>query len=268
MRRRPIALAAAGLGVLLAALVLQPVLVASINVAAVPDPPGLPIAEPVAPVRTIGPLFAGDARAPDAVHHCTGSVIDSPARDLVLTAAHCVTGSGTDLSFAPGAADGATPYGVWHVSAVYLDPAWTASADPRYDYAFLQLAPDGGRRLEDVTGSEVLDTTLSSPVTVVGYPAGTGGRPVACRTPVFRTGGYPTFPCRAIVGGASGSPWLRPVRGGPPHVVGVVGGLEQGGCQDFITYSSPFGPDIVALWQRAGRQESPDVAPPVPDLQC
>src|SRR6516162_6297864 len=45
-------------------------------------------------------------------HFCTASVVNSPAGDLVITAAHCVSGT-SNVAFVPGYDRGATPYGVW-----------------------------------------------------------------------------------------------------------------------------------------------------------
>src|SRR5689334_5545873 len=54
-----------------------------------------PEAVPVAPDRRIGALFVGGGD----LHACTAAVLDSPAGDLILTAAHCLDG-GPDASFA------------------------------------------------------------------------------------------------------------------------------------------------------------------------
>jgi V8-like Glu-specific endopeptidase len=259
MRWRPVVLAAA---LLLAA----PALLASSTANTdVPAPPGLPVARAVSPVRTVGALFAGPI---GEGHQCSGSVVDSPSRDLVLTAAHCVVGSGTDLTFVPGYDRGATPLGTWSVVAVYEDPAWRDAEDPRFDYALLQVAPDGGRAIEDVTGGEVVTTTLGSRVTVTGYAAGVDDRPLGCVSTVFRTDGYPTFTCHGFVDGTSGSPWVRARRGQAAQVVGIVGGLEQGGCVDYTSYSPPFDAAILRLLARAAAHQEPDASPLVVNLAC
>src|ERR1700745_2053682 len=76
-------------------------------------------------VSAVGALF------PDAGgHFCTASVVHSPAGDLAVTAAHCVSGRGAAMVFVPGFHDGQAPYGTWRVTRVYTDAAWQASADP------------------------------------------------------------------------------------------------------------------------------------------
>src|SRR5690349_2511447 len=88
-----------------------------------------------------GALFGGP---PDSLgrHYCTASVVDSPTRDMVVTAAHCVAdGDGspprTGMSFVPGYHDGTAPFGVWTVATATVDPRWQEGADPARDVAFL-----------------------------------------------------------------------------------------------------------------------------------
>ena len=56
-------------------------------------------------------------------HFCTASVVNSPDGDLVITAAHCVSGT-SGIVFVPGYDRGATPYGMWTVSKIYADQSW------------------------------------------------------------------------------------------------------------------------------------------------
>jgi Trypsin len=45
-------------------------------------------------------------------HFCTASVVDSPPGDLVITAAHCVSGMAAgQIAFVPGYRSGVAPYG-------------------------------------------------------------------------------------------------------------------------------------------------------------
>src|ERR1700722_10394894 len=75
-------------------------------------------------------------------HFCTASVVASPAGDLVLTAAHYVTGpSLADIVFAPQSADGKFPDGLWAVSRKFVNASWAAHQDPKDDFAFLVVRP-------------------------------------------------------------------------------------------------------------------------------
>src|ERR1035438_2499980 len=113
----------------------------------------------------VGALFTGSVGHLSG-HSCTASVVDSPAGDLVITAAHCVTGS-TRYAFAPGYHNGWAPYGMWTVSRVFVDRAWSGSADPNDDVAFLVVKQAGrGQSIQQVTGADKLGTGWG-PVQVV-----------------------------------------------------------------------------------------------------
>jgi hypothetical protein len=216
-----------------------------------------------ASIPTVGPLFVPSLlglgpllRLP---HYCTASVVHSPGRDLALTAAHCVYGTGFAIEFAPGFHDNTSPYGIWAVRRVYLDAAWRHGHDPQHDVAVLQLTRRGGLGIEDRTGPAPRlggAPGAGSVVTVDGYVAGSGGRPLTCRAPVYYTAGYPSFDCAGYAAGVSGGPWLQ---GG--RVVGVIGGLHQGGCTPATSYSARFGPDVAALLARAERGGRGDAGP-------
>lgn len=230
---------------------------------AAPSAGAAPAAQPVPSIPTVGALFipsvAGLGPALGLPHYCSASVVHSAGHNLVLTAAHCIYGTGFAIEFAPGYADGRTPYGVWAIRHVYLEPAWRQGQDPRADVAVLQMAPRGGRNVEEVTGAApVLGTApvAGSPVTVDGYVAGVRGRPITCTAPVYYTAGFPSFDCDGYANGVSGGPWLQDGR-----VVGVIGGLHQGGCTPSTSYSAPFGGAVAALVSRAEAGGRGDVAP-------
>lgn len=221
-----------------------------------------PAAQTVTSIPSVGPLFFPSVlglgprlRLP---HYCSASVVHSPGHDLVLTAAHCVYGTGAGIEFAPGYHDGISPFGVWRVERAYLDAAWVHGQDPQHDYAVLVVAPVAGHEVEDGIGAATLGPAppAGTAVTVEGYVAGSGGRPITCTAPVYDTDGYPSFDCAGYADGVSGGPWLA---GG--HVVGVIGGLHQGGCTPTTSYSSAFGPATAALLARAEAHGRGDVAP-------
>ena len=230
---------------------------------ATPSPPPPPIARTVVSIPTVGPLFfpsvLGLGPALGLPHYCSASVVHSASADLVLTAAHCVYGIGTGTEFAPGFHDGTSPFGVWSVVQAYVDPRWSAYADPHYDVAVLRVAPRDGRRLESVVPGNPLGAAPATGtyVTVDGYGAGSGGRPLTCTAPVYYTGGFPSFDCGGLVDGVSGGPWLD-----NGTVVGVVGGLHQGGCTADTSYSAPFGPAVDALVARAAAGGRSDLVLP------
>lgn len=81
-------------------------------------------------------------------------------------------------------------------------------------------------------------------------------------TTTYYTDGFPAFNCHGYVGGSSGSPWLSRIPGTPwQMVLGVIGGLHQGGCYEYTSYSSAFGLDAFRLLLRAELHRNPDVVP-------
>jgi len=229
---------------------------------------------PAAPSNGIPQVGALYPNARSAAHGCTASVVHSRSGNTLITAAHCVIGDGRGMVFVPGQRGARTPYGRWTVTAAYLEPGWRSSSDPHADVAFLTVAARmiRGHRteIEQVTGAYGLGSTpgRGQRVAVTGYPAGTANAPVTCRTKVYITSGFPSFDCRGFVGGTSGSPWVRVTRRGP-QIVGVIGGLNQGGCHDYTSYSSPLAGQAAAAYRRASAGARPaDVAPPLRGDGC
>jgi V8-like Glu-specific endopeptidase len=212
---------------------------------------------------TTGPLyFAGVS-----THTCTASVVASPTQDLLITAAHCVYGTGVGMRFVPGSVDGSAPYGSWTVTAAYVDPSWRTSHNPLRDVAFLRVAPQringAVHTVQQLTGANTLVRTPLNvgQVSVPAYNAGVGGAPITCLANTYRVGAYLAFDCGGYNDGVSGAPWIR-----GSTIVGVIGGLHQGGCSPDTSYSAPFVEATIATYQRAVSKAPGDVLPgPVSD---
>jgi V8-like Glu-specific endopeptidase len=214
-------------------------------------------------VSEIGPLYA-NARA--TKHGCTASVVHSPHGDTLITAAHCVVGSGAGMVFVPGQHGTQAPHGRWTVTAAHVEPKWASRQDPDGDVAFLTVAPrtiNGARTtIERIAGAYPLGSTAArgQQVTVTGYPAGSTNDPITCTAKAYLTKEFPSFDCRGYVSGTSGTPWLHVTRHGT-EIVGVIGGLNQGGCHDDTSYSSPLAADADDAYHRASDHAPADIAP-------
>ena len=223
----------------------------------------MPTARTSGGVSEIGALYAS-ARATQ--HGCTASVIESPHGNTLITAAHCVSGTGAGMMFDPAQHGAQQPYGRWTVTATHVEPEWIAHQDPDADVAFLTVAPrtiNGVRTdIEQVTGAYKLGSTAigGQRVTVTGYPAGSTNDPVTCTADVYLTRAYPTFSCLGYVSGTSGAPWLLITPRGT-EVVGVIGGLNQGGCHDYTSYTSPLARKADLAYLHAAEDVTVDVAP-------
>jgi hypothetical protein len=191
-----------------------------------------------------------------ALHTCSASVIRSSSRDIVMTAAHCMIGKGRGYVFVPGDVDGRTPYGVWRVTAAYGSGKWISHGNTQRDWAFLRVADKTPRgkvvHLQDVVGGNRLGAAAraGTQVRVPAYPLGADNRPIVCVAPVYLHRGFPAFNCGGYVGGTSGAPWLA-AHGRVRTVVGLIGGLHQGGCEASTSYSAQLGAPARAALKRA-----------------
>ncbi len=190
-------------------------------------------------------------------HFCTGSVVASPAGDLVLTAAHCIQGKkAANVAFVPGYHRGQQPFGVWAVRQVFVDRAWASSRSRNDDFAFLVVAQSGDATpIQDLTGGEKLGTGWKpvQKVQVIGYPD-TRERPITCTSKTRAFGAHQLeFDCGGYTNGTSGGPFLANVHPatGLGAVIGVIGGYQQGGDTPSVSYSARFGPAVRALYNKA-----------------
>jgi V8-like Glu-specific endopeptidase len=206
----------------------------------------------------VGALFYGDGSSGN--HFCTGSVVDSPGQDVIVTAAHCLNdGNGgankTDVAFIPAYADGQTPYGIWQPARYVMDSRWVNSHDDNLDVAFVVLKPHDGKNVQDVLGGNKIEfnPSFDQKVRVTGYPA-SADAPIACDNSTGKKDpDYLSFACANFFGGTSGSPWVTnynaQTRTGT--IVGVLGGYEEGGSTPDLSYSDYLGNDVKQLYDEA-----------------
>ena len=210
----------------------------------------------------VGALFEHDA---NGNHFCTASPVTSPGKDLLITAAHCINGGKgggyrQDIVFIPGYQDGQEPYGVWTPAQLLVAPQWMNSSDPDYDVGFIVLKPSDGKNIEEVLGANQLgiDPRYENLVRVTGYPA-SADAPITCTD--WTSEQSPTqlrFECSGFPGGTSGSPWVTNfnLRTRTGTIVGVIGGYEEGGSTEAISYSSYLGQEVQQLYQQAIADEA------------
>ncbi|WP_327680652.1 trypsin-like serine peptidase [Kitasatospora sp. NBC_00458] len=203
---------------------------------------------------TVGALFTGSVRPGN--HFCTASVLHSTTGNLLLTAAHCLDDP-DGVTFVPGYRDGRAPYGTWRVTAVHTTDGWSRDGDPDEDFAVLETAADAtGRRIEDVVGANPLgtDEPFDATVRLYGYPSG-GEDPILCTNTTGRQSAYQrVVDCPDYPGGTSGGPWISAATG---HVVGAIGGYQEGGDTPDVSYSAYFDHTVAALYAEAAAAAAP-----------
>ncbi|MGP8300484.1 trypsin-like serine peptidase [Streptomyces inhibens] len=193
-------------------------------------------------------------------HFCTASVVQSPGRNMLITAAHCAYDSDAgstvnDLVFAPDYRNGEEPTGLWKVKKVIVDDRWAKSQDEDLDVAFLILDEKKGKQVQDVLGGNTLgiDRGFDNEVKITGYPT-SRNTPISCqnRTTKFSDTQL-RVQCTDFEGGTSGSPWLADYdpKSHTGTVIGVLGGHEGGGDEDDVSYAAYFDDDVATLYKHA-----------------
>lgn len=230
----------------------------------------MPTAEHVLGLKSVGTIFTYTTE-PDTdrmhAHKCSASVVESPGRNLILTAAHC---SGGKAVFVPMYAAELTldkqPFGFHRISDWFVDNRYVHNSKKPVsdlDFAFGRLEPSkGGRQAQDVVGANKLVRTPGylNKVTMVGYPSSHNPEDHAVRCPT-RTEALPGFyqiqaKCRGMWGGVSGGPWFSQVdwAKGTGEIIGNVGGYNGGGNDeqaDWLTYSPMHGDWFFRLYDEA-----------------
>lgn len=182
----------------------------------------------VPPYSVNGRIFL---RVGELQGYCSGTAIDSPTRQLVLTAGHCVNSGPLEggraavwasfIEFVPAFSGGLAPFGAFVAQSdkIFAPKQWTKHANPDFDLgAFLTKPNAEGVNVADaVGGGATIVTGLSrkQQFFTFGYPGKTK-RMQGCQSPyagddalTYPFSGPPTMgiDCRWAPG-ASGGGWL------------------------------------------------------------
>jgi len=169
-------------------------------------------------------------RRGDLAGYCSGTAINSPTRQLVLTAGHCINSGREEgkasvwsdyLQFVPAYSGGVAPFGAFIArrKAIYAPKQWTKQGNPDFDMgAFLTLPNSEGLNVADAVGGGatiVAGLTRHQTFQTFGYPGKTQ-RMQKCTSPYIGDDllsnpfpGPPTLGIRCHwAPGASGGGWL------------------------------------------------------------
>ncbi|MDQ3726104.1 MAG: hypothetical protein M3335_09520, partial [Actinomycetota bacterium] len=158
--------------------------------------------------------------------YCSGTAIDSPTRQLVLTAGHCVNDGAEgrwyrNLMFVPAYTAGKAPFGAFvaRPNQIFSLEPWVKRANYDFDLgAFLAAPNNRGQKVADAVGGGAaiaLGLTRKQRFYTFGYP-GEKKRMQGCNSPYigddrlsYPLGGPPTLGIRCRwARGASGGGWL------------------------------------------------------------
>lgn len=243
---------------------------------------GRPSIQPLAADSTFGSNFesVSDPTAPEFRVHgvlfislgifgygrCSGTAVDSPNESVVVTAAHCLDGSGRrgGLAFVPAYRYGQRPFGLFPVRWVDRTRQWRGVfSSANFDVGAMVVGRNQrGESLGEAVGGAEIAWNLKARQTfdVHGYPAEEpfdGETQRLCRGVPF-LGHDPTsfeFPgplnlandCD-VTGGASGGGWM--IRGGT-----TLNSVTSYGYFDIETptFGPYFGSEVARLYGRAAR---------------
>ena len=205
------------------------------------------------PYDTEGKIFFTDSRT-RLNYVCSGSAINSTAKDMVFTAGHCVVdgGSGsragganwyTNWIFCPAYRDGSCPLGTWTARQLWSNTAWINSGGDHgpfnYDYGAALMRPLSGVLLVNKLGGEGIAWNYSAVEDFVdlGYPQAApfnGNRLIECNAGYAVTDGS-TSPAPIgigcdMTGGSSGGSWY----------IGWGGSSYRNGHNDYKYNSQPL----------------------------
>jgi len=211
-------------------------------------------------------------------YQCSGSVIDSPQGDVVLTAGHCVIDPETgavarSVAFIPGYREGVEPYGSFAATGWVTTPEWTETAggvrpDEGGDLAMLVLAPSAatGLSVEATVGALAIgfEAGREGTYTQWGYPglAPYDGEVLYSNTSAYAGSDFAYSPAPIKIAsdftaGASGGPWTI----GPsasPTVVSLTDYYYESDPKHL--YGAYFGSAARAVYEAAAEV----VVPPAP----
>ena len=162
--------------------------------------------------------------------YCSGTAINSPSRQLVLTAGHCINSGPREegprlasefLAFVPGYSSGMAPFGVFVArrDTLRVSKQWVNLGNPDFDVGAFLTAPNSqGINVADAVGGGAtiaLDKTRHQTFSTFGYP-GKKNRMEGCESPYLgddeTTNPFPGPPTMGVrcrwAPGASGGGWL------------------------------------------------------------
>jgi V8-like Glu-specific endopeptidase len=200
------------------------------------------------PATTTGKVFFTDHLGGRWV--CSGSLVNSPGKDLVITAGHCVYGTaGGELPagegwhrnwvFAPDYYNGWAPYGYWTARQLWTMTNYIAHGDEQDDVgAVLLYSNSSGTKAVNLLGGQGIawNQPSSQYIYDFGYPA---AYPFNGQTLQYCNGQdfYSIWIAMELLhcnftGGSSGGPWLMGFNG----TLGYVNSVNDAGYSLYPGY--------------------------------
>ncbi|MFH8619489.1 trypsin-like serine peptidase [Streptomyces sp. NPDC017979] len=197
---------------------------------------------------------------------CSASAINSPSKQMVITAGHCVNTGGngstagkwmTNWTYVPAYHKGSRPYGTFSAKQFRTFKGWIDDSNWDWDVAMVTLLPRAGKKIVNVTGGHGLawNHGRSEARTIFGYPGNHDKGEVQwyCKGTTRRVAwndGKVEIQCN-FGGGSSGGPWLHGYNNSTQlgHVNGVTSTITKTGGWNASSY---FGDSVKAMFDAQG----------------
>jgi V8-like Glu-specific endopeptidase len=222
---------------------------------------------------TTGRLYMSESASSSSYAVCSATVVNSASHDILATAAHCVWLTDTqaplrNVMFVPGERDDGreAPYGRWYAAESFIRPEFeknafsdeddgtVSGAGWAYDYAFIRLAPNDGKKIQDVVGAQGIAFGIpAESLVVIGYPTAPpfDGRSErycsSTRWSRYSMGGY-SIDC-VMTAGSSGGGWFT--RWDPERAAGYLVATTSTG-DDVSMNAVVLGRSAYQLFEAAG----------------
>jgi len=152
---------------------------------------------------------------------CSGTVVRSKTKSLVVTAGHCTFSGGSQVDnfmFVPAKDGNNEPFGRWSATRLATTSQWASSDDTRYDVGIATMAERQGKKIQNVVGARGISFNRegNQRFRAFGYPQGPpfGGQNLfVCKSQQEGTDSRMNQPrpnridCN-MTGGSSGGGWL------------------------------------------------------------
>ncbi|OIV38252.1 hypothetical protein BIV57_06875 [Mangrovactinospora gilvigrisea] len=228
-------------------------------------------------IPVVGRLFmtgtnVGDSGISSDAGECTASVVHSPGRNLIVTAAHCLDNPDRHghYAFVPQYHQGQKPFGAFPVNLkrTWIDPRYLKLGHvdgAPYDIGFAEVGPGlDGRNVENVVGANTMDFNAGHTdhqVQLVGYSVYEGRARSCTGTAVPFQDDFLRIGCAGYDDGTSGSPWMAGFNGRTGKIIGVIGGWETGGSNPDTSYAAYVGDAAEAVYRQATAGKDPVTLP-------
>ncbi|WJV48941.1 trypsin-like serine peptidase [Streptomyces flavofungini] len=233
-------------------------------------PPAPPVADAgdsiaLEETSSVGKVFY--TKSDGKEYACSASAVNSPSKQMVVTAGHCVNEGGKNgrkgkwvknWTYVPQYRAGARPHGTFAAKEFRAFNGWIEKSNLHWDLGMVTTWPRNGKKLINVTGGNGLSYNYSrnQSVTAWGYPINRDFGRIQwwCKDTTKRVGlldGRIEIDCN-FGGGVSGGPWLREYNASTG--LGYINGVFSTTVSTGWNRSPYFGKSVHKMFKAQGSE--------------